>query len=167
VAKIDELIFIEAKKLGQKLYSTNDVIAVAESCTAGIVAGAITDVANSSKWFDRGFVSYTNNSKMQMLDVKESTLNTYGAVSKEVVEEMALGALKHSEATYAISVSGIAGPTGATEGKPIGTVWISFAHNNEIISSIKMLFDGDRKEVRTQAVYTALSEFNRLLGVED
>ncbi len=164
MARIEELIFIEARSLGEKLKATKGVVATAESCTAGLISGAITDVANSSAWFDRGFVTYTNRSKMEMLGVKEETLEQFGAVSEETVKEMSLGVLKNSQANYSIAVSGIAGPTGATPDKPLGTVWFAFAHDDKVIYTLKMVFSGDRKEVRNQAVYTALSELNRLLG---
>ena len=158
-------LFVElSERVGRCASAHKAVLATAESCTAGGIACAITQIAGSSEWFDRGFVTYTNRSKMEMLGVKEETLEQFGAVSEETVKEMSLGGLKNSQANYSIAVSGIAGPTGATPDKPLGTVWFAFAHDDKVIYTLKMVFSGDRKEVRNQAVYTALSELNRLLG---
>ncbi|MGC6389788.1 nicotinamide-nucleotide amidase [Ewingella sp. S1.OA.A_B6] len=138
-------------------------ITCAESCTGGWVAKAITDIAGSSAWFDRGFVTYSNTSKHQLLGVAEATLNEFGAVSEQTVREMAQGALHAAGANLALSISGIAGPDGGSEAKPVGTVWFGFADSEGRILAIKQHFSGDRESVRLQAavfsLQTALSEF--------
>ena len=116
-----------AKKLGQVLLSQNLRCTVAESCTGGSLAAAITDIPGSSQWFDRGFVTYTNKSKQQMLGVPQQMLASQGAVSEAVVRGMAEGALLVSEANISVAISGIAGPDGGNLEKPVGTVWLAWA----------------------------------------
>lgn len=142
--------------VGQKLKANQQWITCAESCTGGGIAKAITDVAGSSAYFDRGFVTYSNSAKHQLLGVAEATLAAYGAVSENVVREMALGALKTANADLAISVSGIAGPDGGSEEKPVGTVWFGFAARSGRVLAHKMCFAGDRDAVRLQATIFAL-----------
>ena len=115
-----------AAKVGETLKSHGLMLATAESCTGGGVAQAITEVAGSSAWFERGFVTYSNLSKQQMLGVRETTLRQHGAVSEMTVREMVEGALQHSTAQVALAVSGIAGPDGGTAEKPVGTVWFAW-----------------------------------------
>ncbi len=115
-----------AAQVGVLLKSHGMMLATAESCTGGGVAQAITEVAGSSAWFERGFVTYSNLSKQQMLGVRESTLKQHGAVSEMTVREMVAGALQHSSAQVALAVSGIAGPDGGTAEKPVGTVWFAW-----------------------------------------
>src|SRR5471032_328749 len=138
-------------------------ITCAESCTGGWVAKAITDIAGSSAWFDRGFVTYSNAAKHQLLGVAEVTLHEFGAVSEEAVREMAKGALHAAGANLALSISGIAGPDGGTPQKPVGTVWFGFANSEGRIFTAKQQFSGDRESVRLQAavfsLQTALDEF--------
>ena len=117
---------ILATQVGEALKAHGLMLATAESCTGGGVAQAITEVAGSSAWFERGFVTYSNLSKQQMLGVRESTLMQHGAVSEMTVREMVEGALKHSNAQVALAVSGIAGPDGGTPDKPVGTVWFAW-----------------------------------------
>lgn len=130
-------------------------LACAESCTGGGIAAALTDMAGSSAWFDRGFVTYSNQAKQEMLGVSPETLLRYGAVSRETVLEMARGALAHSRAQLSVAVSGIAGPGGATPDKPVGTVWLAWATANDV-AAVHRHFSGDRAAVRAEAVDVAL-----------
>ncbi|NOX09167.1 MAG: nicotinamide-nucleotide amidohydrolase family protein [Gammaproteobacteria bacterium] len=131
-------------------------MAVAESCTGGWIAKLITDFPGSSDYFDRGFVTYSNQSKQDMLDVSATTLATHGAVSAEVVCEMVTGVLAHSSADIAVAVSGIAGPGGGSEQKPVGTVYIAWGDGLDAPTSQCYLFSGDREAVRRQAVVAAI-----------
>ncbi|MBH2720876.1 nicotinamide-nucleotide amidase [Serratia ureilytica] len=148
---------------GEKLKAQGRWITCAESCTGGGIAKAITDVAGSSAYFDRGFVTYSNAAKHDLLGVSEATLAAHGAVSEEVVREMAIGALRAAQADLALSVSGIAGPDGGSAEKPVGTVWFGFASSDGRRLSRKMQFEGDRDAVRLQAtifaLQTAIDEF--------
>ncbi|KXS32444.1 MAG: CinA domain protein [Candidatus Gallionella acididurans] len=147
---------ILAAQVGELLKSHGLMLATAESCTGGGVAQAITGVAGSSAWFERGFITYSNLAKQQMLGVRENTLRQYGAVSEMTVREMVAGALQHSAAQVALAVSGIAGPGGGTPDKPVGTVWFAWGiRQGEIFAQCCQL-DGDRAEVRIQAVQIAL-----------
>ena len=130
-------------------------LACAESCTGGGIAAALTDVAGSSAWFDRGFVSYSNLAKQDMLGVSPDTLAHCGAVSRETVTEMATGTLARSRAQLGVAVSGIAGPGGGTPDKPIGTVWIAWARGAEVWAA-REHFEGDRAQVRAATVDAAL-----------
>ncbi len=152
-----------SNKVATCLVEKGHILVTAESCTGGGIATAITDLSGSSAWFDRAFVSYSNEAKMDMLDVCPETLNMYGAVSQETVAEMAVGALKHSRGTVAISVSGIAGPTGGTTEKPVGTVWFGWKIANELQKQQKICFSGDRQAVRQQACIYALEGLIELL----
>ncbi|WON76393.1 nicotinamide-nucleotide amidase [Serratia sp. UGAL515B_01] len=142
--------------VGQKLKVNRQSITCAESCTGGGIAKAITDIAGSSAYFERGFVTYSNAAKHELLGVAETTLSAHGAVSENVVREMAVGALKAANADLAISVSGIAGPDGGSEDKPVGTVWFGFATRSGRVLTRKMHFAGDRDAVRLQATIFAL-----------
>lgn len=146
-----------AQRLGQVLQAKNWLAATAESCTGGGVAYAITAISGSSAWFDRSFVTYTNEAKQQMLGVAVSTLETYGAVSEAVVREMTAGTLAHSQANIAVAISGIAGPTGGSDEKPVGTVWIAWQTCEGEARAERYLFSGDREQVRLQAIREALS----------
>lgn len=132
------------------------VIATAESCTAGMIAAALTELSGSSAWFDRGFVTYSNEAKQQMLGVTEETLKGPGAVSAATVAQMAQGALARSSATVAVSVSGVAGPGGGSEQKPVGTVWMAWASRDYGHRTRHFLFAGDRADVRSQTVTEAV-----------
>ncbi|MGO4745482.1 nicotinamide-nucleotide amidase [Serratia quinivorans] len=149
--------------VGEKLKANGQWITCAESCTGGGIAKAITDIAGSSAYFDRGFVTYSNTAKHELLGVAEATLKAHGAVSEEVVREMAQGALHAARANLALSVSGIAGPEGGSAEKPVGTVWFGFAESSGRVLARKMQFSGDRDAVRLQAtifaLQTALDEF--------
>lgn len=154
-------ITLIVESLAVLLIKKNKKLALAESCTGGWVAKALTDLAGSSAWFDRGFVTYSNEAKQEMLGVSTTTLDRYGAVSQETVNEMAVGALKNSHADYSLSVSGIAGPDGGTDEKPVGLVWFAWADKKGVLLSDKKIFIGDRNAVREQAVEYALQ---RLIG---
>jgi len=143
-------------EVGAALKARDFWVTCAESCTGGWVAKALTDVAGSSAWFDRGFVTYSNAAKREMLDVSDATLKEFGAVSEQVVREMARGARYAAGANLAVSISGIAGPDGGSEAKPVGTVWFGFADNDGRIYAHKEVFSGDREAVRLQAAVFAL-----------
>jgi nicotinamide-nucleotide amidase len=131
-------------------------LATAESCTGGLIAAACTAVAGSSDWFDRGFVTYSNASKTQMLDVPAALIEAHGAVSQEVAVAMAQGALAHSQAHLAVAVTGVAGPGGGSADKPVGTVWIATAQVHAPSQADCLLLVGDRHSVRKQAVDQAI-----------
>lgn len=143
-------------KLASELQTKGWMLAIAESCTGGAIAKACTDLAGSSAWFERGFVTYSNEAKQDMLGVKVETLARYGAVSEAVVAEMAVGALQHSRAQVAVSVSGIAGPGGGTAIKPVGMVCFGWAQATGAVHTETHQFTGDRDAVRQQAVVYAL-----------
>lgn len=144
------------KVIAAQLLQKKQMLATAESCTGGWIAQQLTAVAGSSEWFDCGFVTYSNDSKQQMLGVSENSLIKYGAVSSNVVAEMAEGVLNHSQATMSVATSGIAGPGGGSDDKPVGTVWFAWAQKGELTRSEKKCFSGDRESVRKQAVKYAL-----------
>lgn len=145
-----------AEQLGHFLKTNNKKIATAESCTGGWIAQCITEVPGSSAWFDRGFITYSNSAKMQMLGVLPKTLLVHGAVSAETALEMVTGALTHSEADCAIAVTGIAGPDGGSKEKPIGTIYIAWQTKNESAKIKKLLFTGTRQQIREQTVIAAI-----------
>ena len=148
---MDNLASLSAS-LGIALKKHGYMLTLAESCTGGLAAAAVTDIAGSSDWFDRGFVTYTNDAKQDMLDVSPTTLVKQGAVSEETALEMAVGALGHSQADIAGSITGIAGPSGGSTNKPVGTVCFSWAiKNGQIITSTEH-FTGNRQEIRHQDV---------------
>jgi len=148
-----------ATELGRKLQQQRLMLAVAESCTGGGIAHVITEIAGSSHWFERGFVTYSNESKIEMLGVNQQTLDIFGAVSANIALEMVSGVLKNSHADYAISVTGIAGPSGGSKEKPVGTVFIAWQHKNSPAIVKKYLFKGDRLQIRQQAIEQALTEY--------
>jgi len=145
----------QLQNLASNLSTQNLKVTCAESCTGGLLAANLTRLPGSSAWFDMGFVTYSNEAKQQMLNVNPTTLAHYGAVSEEVVREMALGALIASKADYALSISGIAGPSGGSEEKPVGLVWFGVASKKRIWAEFKV-FNGDRDQVRAQAVQHAI-----------
>jgi len=146
------------EKVSKKLHENNLSLVSAESCTGGWVAKSLTDLEGSSTIFDRGFVTYSNQSKQDMLGVLKKTLERYGAVSEEVVIEMVKGALENSQADIALSISGIAGPGGGTAEKPVGTVCFGWKKRGETPLAKTLLLVGDRNEIRQQAVEFALVE---------
>ena len=151
-----------ADKLIKKLIQEKLKISFAESCTGGLLSATLTKIAGSSKWFDRGYITYSNNSKIDSLRVRRETLENFGAVSQEIANEMSAGALENSEANLSISITGIAGPEGGTLDKPIGTVFFSIATIDNIILEHKADFRGSRDEIRKESVLFAL---NKLLNL--
>ena len=152
----DARIYELAERVGRALESRKLMMATAESCTGGWVAEAVTMVPGSSAWFDRGFVTYTNVSKREMLDVRAETLDRYGAVSQQVVREMVEGALRASQAQVALAVSGVAGPSGGTPDKPVGTVCFAWGREGAPVRAETLRLSGDREAVRRQSVLHAL-----------
>lgn len=141
--------------LAEALNARKAMIAIAESCTGGWVGQEITAVPGSSHWFERGFIVYTNAAKREMLDVSTNLLARYGAVSEQVARAMAEGALAHSRAQYSLAITGIAGPGGGSDAKPVGTVCFAWAGENKSATA-RHHFSGDRQAVRRQAVEAAL-----------
>ena len=152
-----------AQTLGQQLQAAGLMLATAESCTGGWIAKVVTDIPGSSGWLDRGFVTYSNAAKREMLGVAVATLERHGAVSEAVVREMALGALARSRARVAVAVSGIAGPGGGSAEKPVGTVCFAWVLSGREPVTLSERFDGDRGAVRRQTVQRALEELIRIL----
>ena len=160
-----DIISINAAEIVTSFKQSGMRICCAESCTGGMIAAAITDIAGSSAVFSRGFVTYSNQAKINMLGVKPETLNLYGAVSGQTVSEMASGAITASEdeADFAVAVSGIAGPDGGTVEKPVGLVYICVLKKGEVGQVSRFVFDGDRQSVRTQTVESALKTIRSLM----
>jgi nicotinamide-nucleotide amidase len=152
----DSDLFVLTQQVAQCLRDIRYRLSTAESCTGGWVAKCCTDLSGSSAWFDRGFVTYSNNAKQELLGVPQSVIAKHGAVSQAVVEAMALGALTHSQADISVSISGIAGPDGGSPEKPVGTVWIAWATQSGRMTSQHFHFQGDRDAIRRQAVSEAL-----------
>lgn len=157
-----------AEKLGSELARRGWMMGTAESCTGGLLAGAITSVAGSSRWFERGFVTYSNEAKVVDLEVSSETLNAFGAVSEPVALEMASGVLLASRASQvAVSTTGIAGPEGGTPGKPVGMVCFGFAmrvNDGITTQAATHVFAGDRAQVRGEAVEFALRGVLQMIG---
>lgn len=151
-----------AEKLGLILKDKGLSIVVAESCTGGLLAASITAVSGSSSYFDRGYVTYSNRAKEEDLGVKSETLERFGAVSEEVAYEMALGALKKSKADVGVAITGIAGPTGGSKDKPVGTVCFSLVYLDLFKKTVTMHFEGDRGSVRVQAVVFVLLQLGSM-----
>lgn len=151
-----------AAALGIRLRAAHDHLVTAESCTGGWIAKCVTDVAGSSDWFDCGMAAYSYEAKQALLGVRPQTLEQFGAVSRETVVEMVSGALIHSGASVAVAVTGIAGPGGGTEDKPVGTVWIAWKRRGGYAKAEVFHFDGDREAVRRQTVAAALKGLESL-----
>lgn len=145
-----------AARVGDVLSARGWRLATAESCTGGWAAQAVTAVPGSSVWFDRGFVTYSNEAKLEMLGVQADTLASFGAVSEATVREMAAGALARSRAQAAFAISGIAGPTGGSAEKPVGTVCFAWALAGKGVEALTRHFDGDRRAIRAASVREAL-----------
>lgn len=153
-----------AQEVGELLMQQGKTMACAESCTGGGVAFCATENAGSSAWFERGFVTYSNEAKHESLGVNLGTLSAFGAVSEAVVKEMAMGTLRNSHADISVSISGIAGPGGATEDKPVGTVCFGFADKNNWHVETTVYFTGNRSDIRKSAIeYAFLTIKNRLI----
>ena len=147
-----------AQELGKQCRDKKIVLVTAESCTGGLLGQVITSTPGSSNWFDCGFISYSNESKIKCLKVQEETIKEYGAVSQETANEMAIGALKQSEGNISISITGIAGPSGGSKAKPVGTVFFSIATTKEIILEHRAELRGNREEIRTNALLFSLNQ---------
>ena len=141
---------------GARLKAKGMLLACAESCTGGWVAQAVTAISGSSEWFERGFVTYSNDAKIDMLGVAAETLRHFGAVSEEAAREMAAGALAHSKAQISVAITGVAGPAGGSPDKPVGMVCFAWAVQGGEVTAITKKFDGDRESVRRQSVICAL-----------
>jgi nicotinamide-nucleotide amidase len=150
------------EQLAARLLQRQWMLATAESCTGGLIAGACTDLSGSSNWFERGFVTYSNAAKTELLGVPVALIEAHGAVSAEVAHAMAAGAVQHSHAQVAVAVTGVAGPTGGTAEKPVGLVWFGFALPDRVLTQ-QMNFAGDRAAVRAAAVRHALTRLLELL----
>ena len=153
----NDLILL-AQDVGNYLLTHKLILASAESCTGGLIAEVITAVPGSSQWFDRGFVTYSNAAKIEMLDVPATVIETHGAVSHQTAYAMAEGALVHSHANISLAVTGIAGPDGGTKAKPVGTVCFAWSMKNFSTQTKLQLFTGDRLSIRHQAAQFALEQ---------
>lgn len=153
----EKMLFALSEQVGNSLKQRGWMLVTAESCTGGWVGEEVTAVAGSSHWYDRGFITYTNTAKEEMLGVSQKTLEAFGAVSEQTVSEMVTGALKNSHAQIGLAISGIAGPGGATPTKPLGTVCLAWGTKGGEVKSVTRQFDGDRQQVRAQAVAAALT----------
>lgn len=153
-----------AVRVARALIQRNWMLAAAESCTGGWISKALTDISGSSVWFDRGIVAYSNAAKVELLGVSEKLLSDHGAVSAEAVGAMVRGLLACSTADVAVAVSGIAGPGGGTQGKPVGTVWLGWGIRSRDVVTRQCAFDGDRKDVRRQTVHAALNGVLHVVG---
>ena len=160
----DSALYKLAERTGQTLSARRWLLVLAESCTGGWIAKVLTDVPGSSGWFERGFVTYSNAAKVELLGMPQAVLDAYGAVSRETVNAMAAGALAHSRADVALAVSGIAGPDGGSPDKPVGTVWLAWTLRGHAGHSRRYRFQGDREAVRRQAVVAALEGLLERLG---
>lgn len=153
---MDPELYSLSQRVGRHLLARGWAVATAESCTGGWVAKALTDVPGSSGWFERGWVSYSNRAKCELLGVSAETLERHGAVSEATVREMVAGALEHSGVDIAVAISGIAGPGGGTPDKPVGTVWFAWGRRGGTTGARRRSLAGDRESVRRQSVATAL-----------
>ena len=154
-------------RVGSALRARQRVLAVAESCTGGWIAKVITDVPGSSGWFDRGFITYSNTAKLELLGVPETILLAQGAVSAETVAAMATGTLAQARADVAVAVSGVAGPDGGSADKPVGTVYLAWLQRDQAVRVERRQFAGDRDTVRRQTVIAALQGLLDVLGDAD
>jgi nicotinamide-nucleotide amidase len=159
---LDPELYELAERVGAHLQALGLMAVTAESCTGGWVAKVLTDVGGSSAWFERGFVTYSNAAKTELLGVSPQTLARFGAVSEQTVREMAEGALRRSRAQLAVAISGIAGPGGGTPQRPVGTVWLAWARRGAAPHCEQHRFSGDRAAVRRGAVILALDGMARL-----
>ena len=150
------------RQLAERLMAKGLMMAAAESCTGGMIAAACTDLAGSSAWFERGFVSYSNEAKTDLLGVPAALIAKHGAVSEPVVRAMAQGALQHSNAQVSVAVTGVAGPGGGSAGKPVGSVWFGWATPAGVVTQL-CRFEGDRHQVRQASVQHAMQRLAELL----
>ena len=159
---MDRQLYDLAADIGQALKARGWMLATAESCTGGWIGQCVTMVPGSSEWFERGFITYTNAAKIEMLGVRQVTLQAHGAVSEQTVREMADGALQRSHAQVAVSVSGVAGPGGGTPDKPVGMVCLGWAVRDGTCRTRTLGLDGDRDAIRRQSVIAALEGVREL-----
>ncbi len=162
LAVIDQLES-QVKALSIMLLQQELKLVTVESCTGGLLAGIFTSLSGSSHWFDRGFITYSNKAKSEQVGVNSDTLNRYGAVSAQAAIEMADGGLRNSEAHFAISITGVAGPSGGSVEKPVGTVCIAWARQGAATVVQQYLFDGDRASIRRQSIQQAITQAIGLL----
>ena len=155
-----------AERLGQALLAGRQSLVTAESCTGGGIAWLITSIPGSSQWFERGIVAYSNAAKQELLAVSHDVLINFGAVSEQTAMAMARGALVNSHANISVAVTGIAGPDGGTESKPVGTVCFAWGRDNGDTRTARVVFNGDRQQVREQAVLMALQGLLDMLASE-
>jgi nicotinamide-nucleotide amidase len=160
----DEHLRQLAEQLGVRMRQSRDRLVTAESCTGGWIAKAVTDVAGCSDWFDCGMAAYSYEAKQALLGVRPQTLEIHGAVSRDTVIEMVSGALVSSGASIAVAVTGIAGPGGGSEDKPVGTVWLAWKRRGGYAKAERFQFDGDRDAVRRQTVEAALHGLSELVA---
>ena len=144
--------------LGEKFLIQNIILTTVESCTGGLLAAQLTNIPGSSTWFDRGFITYSNQSKVDCVEVKKGTINKYGAVSQQTANEMALGAINNSQGNLGLSITGIAGPSGGSKMKPVGTVFFAIAKKENVILEHQAFFDGNRVDIREKALLFALNQ---------
>jgi nicotinamide-nucleotide amidase len=150
------------QNIAKKFIDQNFLLSVAESCTGGLLAKKITDESGSSAWFDCGFITYSNESKITMLGVNKEAIKKFGAVSLEIAQEMAIGVQKNSRAIFSISITGVAGPNGGSPEKPIGTVYICFAFKGSVLKDYKLQLSGERSSIREQTVCFIIEELDKL-----
>ena len=162
LAQEEQALEASLTQISLRLLARRHMLATAESCTGGMIAAACTDLSGSSQWFERGFVTYSNEAKAEMLAVPPGLIEEHGAVSESVARAMADGALAHSRAQVSLAVTGVAGPTGGTEAKPVGTVWFAWCVGGETHSE-RQHFAGDRAAVRMATVRYALKRLLSLL----
>ncbi|MDA0670165.1 MAG: CinA family protein [Proteobacteria bacterium] len=153
---------LKLERIVTKFLNHKIVLVIAESCTGGLVSKTFTDIPGSSAWFDSGFITYSNNSKINLLKVNLNTLEKFGAVSQEIANEMALGAEANSNANFSIAITGIAGPSGGTKSKPVGTIFISFVYQKKIIHQYRLNLSGNREEIRAGTLNFIISELDKL-----
>lgn len=162
LSKEELLAPVSIGQIADLLQKKHWLLATAESCTGGMISAACTDLAGSSAWFERGFVTYSNEAKTELLGVDAALIKQHGAVSEEVARAMAAGAVARSRAQVSVAVTGVAGPTGGSAAKPVGTVWFGFKVGDQLTSETKR-FDGDRAAVRSATVQHAVQRLLELL----
>jgi nicotinamide-nucleotide amidase len=150
------------QNISKKFIDQNFLLSVAESCTGGLLAKKITDESGSSAWFDCGFITYSNESKIRMLGVNKESIAEFGAVSLEIAQEMAIGVQKNSRAIFSISITGVAGPNGGSPEKPVGTVHVCFAFKGSVLKDYKLQLSGERSSIREQTVCFIIEELDKL-----
>jgi nicotinamide-nucleotide amidase len=162
---VTPILQLQCEFLAQLLLAQKACMTTAESCTGGLIAASCTHLSGSSAWFERGFVTYSNDAKTEMLGVPAALIAQHGAVSEEVAKAMALGALTHSKANFSVAVTGIAGPTGGSAEKPVGTVWLAWASKQPAqCISMCQVFSGDRQAVREATTALALAQLAKMVA---